>query len=90
MRNGLGKCFGELYCRKSPQAKTVYVLTNYSSTLEQDLHRIYTLRRLKFSPFVMVYDREHAAQVYKDLQRWVNNRRIFGVCKRFEDYGKVK
>lgn len=77
---------GELYRRKSARAKIVYVLTNYNSTLEQDLHRIYTLRDLKFSPFVMVYDKEHAAQVYTDLQRWVNNRRIFGACKRFENY----
>ena len=82
--------FGELYRRKSPQAKSVYVLTTYSSTIEQDLHRIYTLRRLKFNPFVMVYDREHAAPIYKDLQRWVNNRRIFWTCERFEDYDKIK
>lgn len=82
--------FGELYRRKSPQAKGVFVLTNYSSTIEQDLHRIYTLRRLKFNPFVMVYDREHAAPIYKDLQRWVNNRRIFWTCERFEDYDKIK
>ena len=82
--------FGELFRRKSPQAKGVYVLTNYSSTIEQDLHRIYTLRRLKFNPFVMVYDREHAAPIYKDLQRWVNNRRIFWTCERFEDYDKIK
>ena len=52
--------------------------------------RIYTLRRLKFNPFVMVYDREHAAPIYKDLQRWVNNRRIFWTCERFEDYDKIK
>lgn len=82
--------FGELYRRKARQAKTVYVLTNYNSTLEQDLHRIYTLRDLKFSPFVMVYNRENAAQVYKDLQRWVNNRRIFYTIDRFEDYDRVK
>lgn len=82
--------FGELYRRKSPQARSVYVLTNFDSTLEQDLRRIYTLRRLKFNPFVMVYNREHAAPVYKDLQRWVNNRRIFWTCERFEDYDKVK
>lgn len=82
--------FGELYRRKARQAKTVYVLTNYNSTLEQDLHRIYTLRDLQFGPFVMVYDRENAAQVYKDLQRYVNNRRIFYTIDRFEDYDREK
>ena len=78
--------FGELYRRKSARAKIVYVLTNYDSTIEQDLRRIYTLRDLKFSPFVMVYNRENADQIHRDLQRWVNNRRIFGACKRFEEY----
>ena len=82
--------FGDVYCRKSEAAKVVYVLVNYGSTIEQDLHRVYTLRRLKFDPYIMVYDREHAAPIYKDLQRWVNNRRIFRKCERFEDYGKIK
>lgn len=64
----------------------VYVLVNYDTTLEQDLERIYTLRDLGYWAYVMVYDKEHAAAVYKDLARWVNNRFIFAKCKRFEDY----
>ena len=36
----------------------VYVLTNFWSTTEQDLHRIYTLRRLGFVPYVMIYDKQ--------------------------------
>ena len=34
----------------------------------------------------MIYDKEHCKPVYKDLQRWVNNRFIFGKIDRFEDY----
>ena len=64
----------------------VYVLVNYDTTIEQDLERIYTLRELGYWAYVMVYDKEHAAAVYKDLVRWVNNRFIFAKCKRFEDY----
>ena len=64
----------------------VYVLVNYDTTLEQDLERIYTLRELGYWAYVMVYDKEHAAPIYKDLARWVNNRFIFAKCKRFEDY----
>lgn len=37
---------------------TVYVLTNYWSTHEEDLHRIYTLRSLGYMPFVMIYDKQ--------------------------------
>lgn len=66
----------------------VYMLTNYDTTLEQDLERIYTLRDMGYWPYVTVYDRAHSAQKYKDLMRWVNNRFVFGSCKRFEDYGR--
>ena len=36
----------------------VYVLTNFWSTTEQDLHRIYTLRKYGFVPYVMLYDKQ--------------------------------
>lgn len=64
----------------------VYTLVNFSTTLEQDLDRIYTLRDLGYWPYVMIYDKEHCNYRYKMLARWVNNRFIFAKCKRFEDY----
>ena len=33
---------------------TVYVLTNHSTTMDENLYRIYTLRDLGFDPYVMV------------------------------------
>ena len=33
---------------------TVYVLTNFDTTIEQDLERIYTLRELGYWPYVMI------------------------------------
>lgn len=69
---------------------TVYVLTNFNSTLEEDLHRIYTLRELGFDPDVRVYNKPSARQEIRDLQRWVNNRVIFKSCPRFEDYKRGK
>lgn len=67
---------------------TVYVLTGYDTTLEQDLERIYLLRDMGYSPYVMVYDKYKKQR--KDplirLQRWVNSRVTFAACKRFEDY----
>ena len=65
---------------------TVYVLTNFNSSMEQNLHRICTLRDAGFSPYVMVYNKPSAPQEIRDLQRWCNNRIIFNACKRFEDY----
>ncbi len=79
------KYFAERFRRKSEPA-TVYILTNYNSTIEEDLYRIYTLRALKYKPYVMVYDKTHAPKEIKHLQRWCNNKIIFNVCKKFEDY----
>lgn len=68
----------------------VYTLVNFDTTLEQDLERIYTLREMGYWAYVMVYDKEHASPIYKDLARWVNNRFIFAKCNKFEDYKKIK
>lgn len=74
------------------QKLTAYVLTNYDTTLEQDLERIYTLRDLGYSPYVMIYDKEHTKRTDKirQIQRWVNNRRIFAVVMNFEEYGRKR
>lgn len=80
------KKFAERSVLKNKQKKTVYVLTNFNSTLEEDLYRIYTLRDYGYSPYVMVYNKPSAPQWVKDLQRWCNNFIIFGSCKKFEDY----
>ncbi len=67
---------------------TVYVLTNYDTTIGQDLERIYTLRDLGYWPYVMVYGREHTkpSDTVRRVQRWVNRRAIFEKVGRFEDY----
>ena len=71
---------------------TVYVLTNFDTTIEQDLERIYTLRKLGYWPYVMIYDKEHTktTDTVRKLQRWVNMRAIFESTPRFEDYQKRK
>ena len=71
---------------KSDRNKAVYVLTNYNSTLEEDLYRIYTLRELGYSPYVMIYQKENAPKEIRHLQRWVNCRWIFRTVNKFEDY----
>ncbi len=66
----------------------VYVLTNFNSTHEDDLERIYTLKSLGYYPYVMIYDKEKLPKGHEilKLQRWVNNRVIFNTIDRFEDY----
>lgn len=67
---------------------SVFVLCNFDTTFEQDLERIYTLRDLGTSPYVMLYNKEDIPKGhdYRRLQRWCNNRIIFNTIKRFEDY----
>ena len=68
----------------------VYCLTNYNSTMDENLYRIYTLREMGYDPYVMIYDKEHAPDEIKKLQRWVNNKFIFKTVERFEDYSRKK
>lgn len=68
---------------------TVYILTNFNSTMEENLYRIYTLRDLGYDPYVMIYDKPHAPKEIRKLQRWCNNKIIFKSCKRFEDYKRM-
>ena len=74
--------------RRKPHGEyaTVYVLTNFGTTHEEDLYRVETLRNLGYGPYIMVYDRPNAPRLTRQLQRWVNNRRIFKAVPRFQDY----
>lgn len=78
--------FSKYYKRKNESGKVVYVLTNFNSTIKEDLYRIYTLRSLKFDPYIMIYDKEKADETHKRMARWVNNRIIWRSCERYEDY----
>ena len=81
------KLFKEL-AQWDKRKMTVYVLTNFNTTIEQDLDRIYTLRDMGYWPYVMIYDKEHTKQgdTVRRIQRWVNMRAIFDSVERFENY----
>lgn len=67
---------------------TVYCLTNFGSTMEENLYRIYLLRDIGFNPYVMIYDKPNAPKEIRDLQRWCNSPQIFRSCDDFRDYKK--
>ena len=77
--------FAERFRRKS-NIGMVYCLTNFNSTMEQNLYRINTLRSLGYDPYVMIYNKPSAPQEVIDLQRWCNNKIIFKKCPNFADY----
>lgn len=66
---------------------SVYILCNYDTTIEQDLYRIQLCRELRFSPYPMIYDKEHCNPIYRKLQRWCSNF-IFWSVPTFDEYQK--
>ena len=68
----------------------VYVLTNFDTSFEQDLERVYALRDLGYSPDVRIYEKYRLPNGHrlKRLQRYVNAPWIFNseTCKTFEEY----
>lgn len=66
---------------------SVYVLTNYWSTHEEDLMRIYWLRDHGFTPYVMVYDKQkyvtERGKLRKDVTEHFSPEQIhhFRVCQ---------
>lgn len=65
----------------------VYILVNYDTTLEQDFYRIQLCRELNFAPYPMIYDKEHADPIYREIQRWCNGW-VFWKVPTFGEYRK--
>ena len=72
--------------RRKTKIGMVYCMTNFDSTMDENLHRIYTLRDLGYDPYVMIYDKPNAPKEIRRLQKWCNNKFIFKSCDKFEDY----
>lgn len=70
-----------------PREKTiVYILTNFDTSFEFDLYRVYKLKEIGYHPYVMIYDKPNAPVNIRHLQRWVNNKKLFMTCQRYEDF----
>lgn len=83
--NGL-KLYADVCGLKSNIAsRTVYMLTNYDTSHEEDMYRVEKIKECGFAPYVMIYRKSTAPQITKDLQRWCNNRFLYQSCE-FGDY----
>ncbi len=71
--------------RRNSNIGMVYCLTNFNSTMEENLYRVMTLKELGYDPYVMIYDKPHASDEIVHFQRWVNNKFIFKKCT-WEEY----
>ena len=72
-----------------PYKLMCYVLVGFNSTIEDDLHRLHTLRSLGITPHVQPYrdytNSRTPSQYERDLQRWANRAWIFNSCE-FKDF----
>ena len=76
--------------KKRDRELKVYVLTNYNTTHEEDLERVYKLKELDYDPYIMIYDKPTAPVETRLLQRWVNNKIIFRTVERFSEYDRTR
>ncbi len=72
--------------RANRRTITVYILTNFNSTHEQDLMRVMAVREAGAQPEVRIYRKPTAPKITRQLARWVNSPRIFWTVPTFEEY----
>lgn len=80
------KLFADATKKNHTHNAIVYTIVNFNTTFEQDLDRIYTLRDMGYWPYIMIYQKDNCARKYRELERWCNNRYVFGACANFNDY----
>lgn len=67
---------------------SVYVLTNFDTTIEEDLYRVKKLQEIGLDPDIRIYRKNSLPKrhILRDLQRWCNNRIIYRSCTDFMEY----
>lgn len=64
----------------------VYMLTNYDTTIEQDIYRLCEIQKAGLLPDVRIYRKTSLPRrhILRDLQRWCNNRFLYRSTKFFD------
>lgn len=57
----------------------VYMLTNYDTTVEEDMYRLKAIKECGYLPDVRIYRKSSLPQhhILRDMQRWCNNRFLY-------------
>lgn len=63
----------------------VYILTNFNTSVEDDIYRVREVARLGYMPDVRINRKPTAPQILRDLQRWCNSRFVYRSTD-FADY----
>ena len=72
--------------RISDRNSVVYMLTNYDTSLKDDLYRVKKLKEIGYMPDVRIYRKSALPRphILRDLQRWCNNRILYQSCDFFD------
>lgn len=73
------------YSKLNERNTIVYMLTNFGTTVLEDMYRLEKIRQLGYLPDVRIYRKHTAPQILKDMQRWCNNRFLYHSSS-FMDY----
>lgn len=65
---------------------SVFMLTNFDTTHEEDMIRIKAIQDCECRPYVMIYNKPSAPAITRRLQRWVNNRILYAKTQDFLEY----
>lgn len=72
--------------KPNPRNASVYILTNFNTTFDEDYYRIKKVQEVGLMPDVRIYRKATAPKLIRDLQRWCNNRFIYQSTPDFMDY----
>ena len=66
----------------------VYMLTNFDTTIEEDLYRVRKIQEIGLDPDIRIYRKNSLPKrhILRDLQRWCNNRTIYRSQPDFMQY----
>ena len=61
----------------------VYVLSNFDTSIEEDIYRIIELSKMGYTPYLMIFDKDKLPKGHKlkKMQRMINNRFIYQSIK---------
>lgn len=72
-------------CEPREWEASVYMLTNFDTSIEEDLYRVRKIQECGYRPDVRIYRKNTAPKVLRDMARWCNRREVYSSCD-FMDY----
>ena len=74
------------YLKLDERNSVVYMLTNFDTTIKEDLYRVKLIQECGYVPDIRIYRKNALPKrhILRDLQRWCNNRFLYRSCNFFD------